>query len=204
MSVNERWHLIICPAGAGNSVYSVLPKVLAEFISAASAAKPFYLIDLSGSDDIFSVIPKHQFIQVKNFHFRAPQIDTASCRSCGKCSKACSRDVISFVRGSHPVVSRPDKCVDCGHCYKSCPAKKAIERQKVQGGVVARAMLQENVFVFRIISPFKSLMRGLAWKHVIRQLPNHACVLVVADVSYAGKKLISHIQEHAVLLSSNS
>ena len=46
---------------------------------------------------------------------------TASCKACGKCSKACPTEAISGGAKKVPALIDQVKCVKCGSCRDVCP-----------------------------------------------------------------------------------
>lgn len=60
-----------------------------------------------------------------------PQIESDSCKSCGRCAKACPRGCLAISEvynryGVKAVAYKGSGCIGCGICFYNCPEPYAI------------------------------------------------------------------------------
>lgn len=91
------------------------------------------IVDLS-SDRMLSNSLEGCPVAQAEFTSKAPKINYAKCKLCGKCASFCLGNVIKFDRNLSKVLVDIYHCTDCGECYKSCGMKNAIIRSDYKVG----------------------------------------------------------------------
>lgn len=64
-------------------------------------------------------------------------IDTDTCKRCGRCAQVCPSAVYTQQKGEVPVVRKAENCIGCGHCVDVCQAE-ALQHSTFGPGKIHR------------------------------------------------------------------
>lgn len=185
----RRWaktlaHLGLALAGLAVAAWWLQMSMADVGLWAATLAGLVVLISLDGcgSSTLYKTTPRHWLAKGDYHSHFEPIIDPAKCTSCYDCIPVCPKGVLARVPKGPAVSVRPDECIECLACVKSCHDDAFYNRSQTwKGDVKSIADLKEI-----LTRDWRHLEEELRWVDAPVRYDKHMLVVDVAAMA-AGK-----------------